>query len=80
MEVVIKPNGAIIGVYSDSFDYGKLGKPQICRASHVEPDESGRWFADLSPVKGPKFGPFDKRSEAIEAEIEFLNDILDRIN
>jgi len=80
MQIVIKPNGTIIGIYNDAMDYGIFGKAQIRRVSHVEPDESGRWFADLSPVDGPKLGPFDKRNEAIDTEIEFLNDILDRIN
>ena len=77
MQIVIRPTGLLIGIYSDSFDYGELGRPQIRRASHVEPDESGHWFADLSPVDGPKLGPFDKRNEAIDAELEFLNMILD---
>ena len=31
---------------------------RIRRASHVEPDEAGRWWADLSPVGGPRLGPF----------------------
>ena len=73
MEIVIKPSGLFIGIYSDSFDYGSFGRPQIRRASHVEPTDDGRWTADLSPVDGPKLGPFDKRSEAIDAELEFLN-------
>jgi hypothetical protein len=37
-----------------------------------EPDENGRWWADLSPVAGPKLGPFTKRSEALHAEVEWL--------
>jgi len=76
MQIVVKPTGVLIGIYSDSFDYGELGRPQIRRVSHVEPDETGRWTADLSPVDGPTFGPFDKRSEAIEAELEFLDMML----
>ena len=73
MQIVIKPTGVFIGIYSDSFDYGEFGKPQIKRVSHVEPDESGRWTADMTPVDGPVLGPFDKRSEALDAEIEWLN-------
>ena len=76
MQIVIKPTGVFIGIYNDSFEYGELGKPRIRRASHVEPDESGRWFADLSPVEGPTLGPFDKRNDAINAELEFLNCML----
>jgi len=76
MQIVIKPTGVFISIYSDSLDYGEFGKPQIRRASHVEPDETGRWFADLSPVDGPKLGPFEKRSEAIDEELEYLNMML----
>ena len=77
MQIVIRPTGVFIGIYSDSFEYGEFGKPQIRRVSHVEPDESGLWFADLSPVDGPKLGPFDKRNEAVDAEIEYLNQMPD---
>ena len=73
MQIVIKPNGVFIGIYSDTFDYGELGRPQIRRASHVETTADGRWTANLSPVSGPVLGPFDKRSEALDAEIEWLN-------
>ena len=76
MQIVIKPSGVFISVYNDSLDCGEFGRPQIRRASHVEPDASGRWFADLSPVDGPKLGPFDKRSEALEAELEYVNSML----
>ncbi len=76
MQIIVKPTGVFIGIYSDSFDYDMFGRPQIRRASHVEPTDDGRWTADLSPVSGPKLGPFDKRSEAIDAELEFLNMLL----
>ncbi len=79
MEIVIKPTGVFIGIYSDQFDYGVFGRPQIRRVSHVEPDESGQWTADLSPVDGPRLGPFDKRNDAINAELEFLNLMLSEI-
>ena len=76
MQIVIRPTGVFISIYNDAFDYGAIGKPQIRRASHVEPDTIGHWFADLSPVDGPTLGPFDKRNEAIDAELEFLNAML----
>ena len=44
----------------------------IARASHVEPDPDGRWQADLRPVGGPVLGPFDRRSEALAAELAWL--------
>ena len=30
------------------------------------------WWADLSPVKGPKLGPFSRRSDALQAENYWL--------
>ena len=76
MQIVIKPSGVFISVYDDAFDYGDFGKPQIRRASRVEPDDSGRWIADLSPIDGPKLGPFNKHNEAVEAELEYVNAML----
>ena len=79
MQIIIRPNGVFIGIYNDEFEYGELGRPRIRRVSHVEPDDTGHWFADLSPVDGPKLGPFNKRNEAVDAELEFLNMMLDEI-
>ena len=45
---------------------------RIFRASHVEPSPSGGWFADLSPVNGPLLGPFTLRSDALTAEVAWL--------
>ena len=36
----------------------------------VAPD--GAWTADLSPVNGPVLGPYTRRSEALAAEIAWL--------
>jgi len=80
VQLVIKPTGVLISIYDDSFDYGAFGRPQIRRASHVEPDRQGHWSADLSPVDGPILGPFDKRQEAINAELEYLNMMLSADN
>ena len=46
------------------------------RQQHVEPNVEGNWFADLSPVGGPTLGPYKLRSEALQAEKEYLNDRL----
>jgi hypothetical protein len=72
MELVIRPNGSAVCVYGEELDLASLGELQVRRASHVEPDESGRWWADLSPTDGPKLGPFAKRSEALGAEVAWL--------
>jgi len=49
-----------------------VGPSRICRASHVEPDEDGSWWADLAPVGGPILGPFRRRDEALREELEWL--------
>ena len=72
MKLIIEPGGHVRGIYGEAFDLAALGTPHITRASHVEPDDSGRWVADLSPVGGPVLGPFEKRSEALESEVAWL--------
>ena len=74
MNLVIKRDGSVRGIYGEAIDLAALGPPRITRASHVEPDRHGRWMADLSPVGGPILGPFDRRSEALEAEVEWLEE------
>jgi hypothetical protein len=65
MELIIGANGNGTCVYGEELDLAALGELQIRRASHVEPDESGRWWADLSPVGGPRLRPFNQRSAAM---------------
>ena len=72
MELVIQPNGAVQCIYGEVIDLSTLGRPVISRASHVEPDQQGRWWADLSPIHGPALGPFRHRSEALAAELNWL--------
>ena len=72
MELFIAPGGVVTAIYAETIDFETLGKPTISRASHVEPDESGRWFAQI--VNGPILGPFTKRSEALAAEINWLTE------
>ena len=49
-----------------------LRRPEIFRASTVEPDGEGRWHADLRPMLGPVLRPFAHRSEALSAEVAWL--------
>jgi hypothetical protein len=72
MDLVVARDGTIRAIYAEEIDLGLLCSPSITRASHVEPDEQGRWSADLSPVKGPVLGPFDHRSDALQAEQSWL--------
>ena len=74
MELIIEGSGNVRCVYGETIDLHCLGKPTITRASHVEPDNTGRWIADLTPVAGPKLGPFDKRTDALAAEVQWLRD------
>ncbi len=73
MNLVIAANGQVRGVFGEEIDLAALGPPRITRASHVEPDDDGRWFADLDPVGGPNLGPFERRSEALDEEVAWLN-------
>ena len=72
MQLVIKPDGQVRCLYGEEIDLTALGSLVISRASHVEPDCQGRWWADMSPVTGPRLGPFDLRSQALLAEQEWL--------
>jgi hypothetical protein len=74
VNLVIEINGNVRGIYGEEIDLAALGTPQISRASHVEPDDSGWWLADLSPVDGPLLGPFQRRSDALEAEVVWLEE------
>ena len=58
MQVVVQPNGTIRCLYDESIDLSTLGQLIIRRASHVEPDANGQWFADLNSMDGPILGPF----------------------
>jgi hypothetical protein len=68
MELFITPAGQVRCLYAEELDLGSLGSLTICRASRVEPTDSGRWTADLSPIDGPTLGPFALRSQALAAE------------
>jgi hypothetical protein len=68
MQLFIEPGGDVRCLYDEVIDLTTLGPTQIKRASHVEPDDQGHWWADLAPVNGPRLGPFVLRSEALQAE------------
>ena len=72
MNLIIQPNGLIRCLYDERIDLRSLGHLQIVRASEVEPDEKGKWWADLAPVGGPREGPFDRRSDALAFERQWL--------
>ena len=72
MQLIVLLTGEIRCLYEEFIDLAALGRPAITRASHVEPDADGQWWADLSPVDGPHLGPFRQRTEALGAEHNWL--------
>ncbi len=72
MELVVNAGGLVKCIYGEELDLRELGKLEITRASHVEPDNEGYWWADMGPSGGPVLGPYGSRSEALEAERGWL--------
>jgi hypothetical protein len=73
MDLLIETSGHVRCLYDEAIDLTALGSLRITRGSHVEPDGEGRWLADLSPVApGIVLGPFERRSDALAAEREWL--------
>lgn len=68
MLLLIGPEGQVRCIYEEAINLTLLGTTDIQRASHVEPDARGLWWADLEPVQGPLLGPYALRSEALQAE------------
>ena len=71
-ELIVDAGGDVRCIYDEALNLRALGKLQITRASHVEPDSDGNWFADMGPVGGPVLGPFGTRGEALQAERGWL--------
>ena len=72
-ELVVGVDGVARCIYGDELDLREIGKLQITRASHVEPDRDGFWWADMGPSGGPVLGPYGSRTEALGAERGWLN-------
>ena len=72
MQMVIEPGGRIRCLYEEAIVLAMLGPPVIRRGSHVEPTADGQWLCDLLPVSGPVLGPFGSRSQALTAEVAWL--------
>jgi hypothetical protein len=72
MELVVDADGNVRCIYDEGIDLREIGKLQITRASHVEPDRDGCWWADMGPSDGPVLGPYASRSEALGAERGWL--------
>ena len=72
MTLTIDSGGVVHCIYDEAINLTALGSLTISRASHVEPDCEGRWWADLGLVNGPTLGPFNLRSDALTAERNWL--------
>lgn len=72
MTIIIDPAGQGRCLYTEVIGLRSMGELQIARASHLEPDDQGLWWANLWPVSGPILGPFVLRSEALAAERDWL--------
>ena len=74
MQLVVEPSGQIRAIYGEELELAALGRPRLFRASSVEPDRDGNWHADLRPLIGPVLGPFARRSQALAAEVAWLEE------
>jgi hypothetical protein len=74
MKITFEVDGRVKFIYDDTAaEVAKeVGPLTIKRASHVEPDENGFWWADMEPVSGPQLGPFTLREQALAAERTWL--------
>jgi hypothetical protein len=72
MELVVGADGVARCIYDEGIDLREIGRLTITRASHVEPDAAGFWWADMGPSGGPVLGPYGSRSEALGAERGWL--------
>lgn len=72
-ELIINQAGEVSFIWDDSLvSLLSLGTPSVRRASHVEPDASGRWTCDLGLSGGPVLGPFRLRSMALSFERDWI--------
>jgi hypothetical protein len=74
MNLIVEKDGRVRGIYGEEIALDALGSPRITRASHVEPDDQGRWLADMAPVGGPVLGPYERRSDALDSEVAWLEE------
>ena len=70
MQLIVQTDGSVTCLYDETLALAALGQLSIQRASHVEPDATGQWYADI--IDGPTLGPYSLRSEALAAEREWL--------
>lgn len=69
--IILVDGAKIQTLYNEEFELTDIGRVELKRASHVDPIEN-KWYVDLSPVDGPIWGGFKKRSQALKAEVEWI--------
>jgi len=72
MALVVAADGVARCIYDEALDLREIGTLKITRASHVEPDAEGCWWADMGPSGGRVLGPYGSQSEAVRAERGWL--------
>ena len=76
MELVVDVGGDVRCIYDEALDLREIGKLQITRASQVEPERDGFWWADMGPVYGPVLWHYCSRSVALGVEKECVKSYL----
>ena len=67
-----RPAGHVRAIYAEEFDLAALGRPWRSRVpATVEPAATAAGTPTCA-VSGPVLGPFDRRSEALVAELDWL--------
>lgn len=68
----LRPDGIVVGLYTDAIDLRVLGHVHAERASAVEWDEAAQaWRARIFATE-EVLGPFQRRDEAVDAERRVL--------
>ena len=76
IRIRIEKDGTVRSLYNEAYDFTAHGDIAIRRVSRVEPRADGKWEADMSLLgsthEGVILGPFDKRSQALQAEVDYI--------
>lgn len=73
--IIVRPDGVLHLIYRDDLlPLLKEGQTTITRASNVEPTAGGRWQADMAPVDGPVLEPCETRQQALDAEVQWIEE------
>ncbi|MGH7307393.1 MAG: hypothetical protein ACREK6_01730 [Candidatus Rokuibacteriota bacterium] len=68
----LRPDGTVVGLYTDAIDLRALGHIRAERASAVEWDEVAQAWRARILATGEVLGPFQRREEAVDAERRVL--------